>query len=60
MRFDEAYKRLNEISKEMDDKDLPLEKAVELYSEAARLTEECRKDIESAKLKIEKIDGGEA
>ncbi|MBQ9383971.1 MAG: exodeoxyribonuclease VII small subunit [Ruminiclostridium sp.] len=58
MKFDEAYKRLSEISKEMDNRDLPLERAVELYSEAARLTEECRKDIEDAKLKIEKIDGG--
>ena len=59
MKFDEAYRRLTEISREMDNKELPLEKAVELYSEAAKLTEDCKKEIESAKLKIGKIDGGE-
>lgn len=56
MKFEEAYKRLNEISVEMDNKDLPLEKAVSLYSEAARLAEVCREEIEGAKLEIEKID----
>ena len=56
MKFEEAYKRLNEISVEMDNKDIPLEKAVALYSEAARLAEACRGDIEAAKLEIEKID----
>lgn len=60
MKFDEAYIRLTEISKEMDNKDIPLEKAVALYSEAAGLVEICRKDIDSAKLEIEKIDNGGA
>jgi len=56
MKFDEAYKRLNEISKEMENKDLPLEQAVALYSEAAKLVDICKKEIESAKLEIEKIE----
>lgn len=56
MKFDEAYKRLNEISKEMENKDLPLEQAVALYSEAAGLVDICKKEIESAKLEIEKIE----
>ncbi|MBO6229971.1 MAG: exodeoxyribonuclease VII small subunit [Ruminiclostridium sp.] len=60
MKFEEAYKRLNEISEEMDDKDLPLEKAVALYSEAAKLVEICRKDIDAAKLEVERIDNGGA
>ncbi len=58
MKFEEAYKRLNEISEEMENKDLPLEKAVALYSEAAKLVETCKSDIENAKLQIEKIENG--
>ena len=60
MKFEEAYKRLNEISAEMESRDLPLEKAVALYSEAAKLTEVCKSEIENAKLEIEKIDNGGA
>lgn len=57
MNFEEAYKRLNAISAEMEDKDLPLDKAVELYSEAAKLVDACKKDIGNAKLKVEIING---
>lgn len=57
MNFEEAYKRLNAISTEMENKDLPLDKAVELYSEAAKLVDICKKDIENAKLKVEVING---
>lgn len=56
MSFEEAYKRLTEISAEMEKKDLPLEKAVELYSEAASLVNVCKKNIEEARLEVEKID----
>ena len=58
MKFEDAYKRLNEISAEMDNTELPLEKALELYSEAAALVEGCKKEIESAKLKITKLENG--
>ena len=60
VRFEQAYKRLVEISEEMNNKDIPLEKAVALYSEAAGLAEKCRVDIEAAKLEIEKIDNNGA
>ena len=60
MKFEEAYKRLNEISAEMENRDLPLEKAIALYSEAAKLTEVCKNEIENAKLEIEKRDNGGA
>lgn len=56
MKFEEAYKRLGEISEEMDKSDLPLDEAVNLYSEAAALIESCKKEIDSAKLEVEKID----
>ena len=57
MNFEEAYKRLREISVEMDSKDLPLDKAVALYSEAAKLVEVCRESIEKAKLEVKTVDG---
>ena len=56
MNLEEEYKRLTEISSEMETKDLPLEKAVELYSEAAALVGVCKKSIEEARLEVEKID----
>ena len=34
MSFEEAYSRLNEISKKMESAELPLDEAVSLYSEA--------------------------
>lgn len=54
MKFEEAYKRLNEISVEMEKSELPLEEAVNLYSEASKLVEICKSEIENAKLKITK------
>ncbi len=60
MKFEEAYKRLNEISDKMDDKDLSLEEALSLYSEAAKLVDECKRNIENAKLQIERIENGSA
>lgn len=59
MNYEESYKRLTEISKEMSDSDIPLEKAVELYSEAAKLVDVCNKCIDEAKLQVEKISASE-
>lgn len=56
MEFDEAYKRLDEISKLMDNTDMQIETAVSLYSEAAKLVEICKKHIDNAKITVEKID----
>lgn len=56
MKFEEAYKRLGEISALMEKSDLPLDEAVNLYSEAAALIESCKTEIENARLEVEKID----
>lgn len=56
MNYEEAYTRLSEISAEMEKSDLPLDTAVALYSEAVKLVEICKKDINNAKLIIEKIN----
>lgn len=56
MSFEEAYSRLNEISKKMESAELPLDEAVSLYSEATKLIELCKKSIENAKLEITKVN----
>lgn len=56
MTFEEALKRLNEISDLMENPDITLKKAVELYKEAAELTEICNKSIQEAKITLEKLE----
>ena len=56
MSFEEALNRLREISEQMENPDITLKSAVELYSEANKLTEICKKSIEEAKLALEKIE----
>lgn len=56
MTFEKALARLNEISTLMEDKDLPLETALKLYSEAGELVKICKEEIEGAKLTLEKVN----
>lgn len=56
MNFEDAIKRLGEISEKMENPDLPLEVAVKLYSEATELADFCQKNLGEAKLSIEKIN----
>lgn len=55
MTFEEALKRLNEISKEMENPEITLKNAVELYSEASELIGICRSGLDEAKLMLEKV-----
>lgn len=52
MTFEESIKRLDEIIKEMESKDIPLERAVALYEEGVKLSAECKKELELTKQKI--------
>lgn len=56
MTFEEALNRLKEISELMENPDITLKNAVELYSEADKLTDICKKSIEEAKLSLEKLE----
>ncbi len=56
MTFEEAIKRLNEISKEMENPEITLKNAVKLYSEANNLVEICNKSISEAKIALEKTE----
>ena len=53
--FEESMKKLSNIVKELENGDIPLEKAVELYSEGVKLSAICRKCIDEAKIKITEV-----
>lgn len=56
MTFEEALKRLNEISQLMENPDITLKNAAELYAEANKLTGICKENIEQAKLSLETLE----
>lgn len=47
--------KLATIVKELENGEIPLEKAVELYSEGVKLSVVCRKQIDDAKIKITEV-----
>jgi exodeoxyribonuclease VII small subunit len=57
-KFEPAMKRLNEISTLMNNDDLSLEEALELYKEAGELTELCKAEMKDAQLALKEIFTG--
>ena len=57
--FEDNMTRLGQIVSELEKGDIPLEKAVELYGEGVRLSAECRKQLDSAQIKITEDGGSE-
>lgn len=57
MDFETEMKKLAEIAAEMESGELPLEKSMELYTEAVELTKKLKEYIENAKLKVEALEG---
>ncbi|MBQ6169269.1 MULTISPECIES: exodeoxyribonuclease VII small subunit [Ruminococcus] len=55
--FEDNMTRLGQIVSELEKGDIPLEKAVELYGEGVKLSAECRKQLDSAQIKITEDDG---
>ena len=53
IQLEEAFKRLEEISKEMNASEVELEKSLHLYEEASKLINSCKKKLEEAENKIE-------
>lgn len=53
--LEETMQKLNSIVNELEKGDVPLEKAVELYSEGVKLSAVCRKQIDEAKIKITEV-----
>lgn len=56
MTFESALARLSEISKAMENPDITLKNAVDLYAEAKELVDFCNKSIAEAKLSLEKVE----
>tara|TARA_B100000941_G_C28007937_1_gene303812 strand:+ start:62 stop:283 length:222 start_codon:yes stop_codon:yes gene_type:complete len=53
--FENALKRLEEISDLLENEDTPLEESIKLFEEGIDLKEFCEEKLKSAKLKIDKI-----
>ncbi len=55
LKFEQAMKRLNEISNAMNDDELPLEDALKLYSEASELIALCKDEMNNAQLALKEL-----
>ena len=53
--FESGLQELEQIVKEMESGDLPLERALELYEKGMKLSERCRKQLEEAETRIEML-----
>ncbi len=53
--FEKNLERLDGIVRELEDADLPLEKALQLYEEGMKLSEVCHKQLEEAEGKVEML-----
>jgi exodeoxyribonuclease VII small subunit len=51
--FEKNLERLDGIVRELEDADLPLEKALQLYEEGMKISEICHKQLEEAEGKVE-------
>ena len=51
--FEEAYAKLEKMLEQLNQNELPLEKAIELYEEASGLITSCQKKLTQAEKKIE-------
>lgn len=53
--YESAKKRLEEIAMKLEDKNITLEKSIELYEEGAKLVAICYEKLESAELRFSLI-----
>jgi len=51
--FEKNIERLDGIVRELEDADLPLEKALDLYEEGMRLSNLCQQQLEAAEGRVE-------
>lgn len=61
MKIDEGLKKLEEITKRLENEEIPLEEALELFEQGITLAAEIKGALDQAKLKVkqvlEKADG---
>lgn len=56
LNYEDSVKKLEEIVAKLEDGNLSLEESLQLYEEGAVLSENCRKMLSDAKLKITNIN----
>lgn len=56
LNYEDSVKKLEEIVAKLEDGNLSLEESLKLYEEGAVLSENCRKMLSDAKLKITNIN----
>ena len=55
MKFEDNLKRLETIAARMESGELSLDEMIASFEEGRKLADECRKDLESIRLRIEKV-----
>ena len=58
MEFEKAISRLEEIVAQMEQGNLPLDKALQLFEEGTALVKSCAKQLDEAELKVVKLMKG--
>lgn len=53
--FESGLDELERVVKEMESGDLPLERSLELFEKGMSLSEACRKQLEEAETRVEKL-----
>jgi exodeoxyribonuclease VII small subunit len=53
--FEAGLDELERVVKEMESGDLPLERSLELFEKGMALSEACRKQLEEAETRVEKL-----
>lgn len=56
MKFEEGMQQLAEITAKLEAGGLPLEEAVALYGEGARLAAACQKELDTAELTVREFE----
>ena len=51
--FEKNLERLDAVVQQLEDADLPLERALQLYEEGMKLSEVCQKQLEEAEGRVE-------
>ena len=53
MKFEESFKKLQDTVKKLEQGDLPLETALQLFEEGVHLTRACQSELNTAEQKVE-------
>lgn len=54
---DEGLKRLEEINRQLSDKEITLEESIRLYNEGTQLAAKCKEHLEGVEKKLQIVNG---